>query len=148
MSKLARDRYGYSRVHLEWRLFLRQQLGAINTELPRLESANTDLHASGNITEDGDDLDVLVRRVDALPVGAEVRRVAPTKARRLRRIPHQDAEHGVVRNYLALPWTLPPPGSDTLKRSDLPQTQSRTTFALIRSSDGQQSTSLLSSCVH
>ena len=87
-------------------LFLRQQLAAINAELQRLEPANTDLHGSGNIAEDEDDLDVLVRRVDTLPAGTEVRRVASTEARRLRRIPPQNAEHGVVRNYvraLALP---------------------------------------------
>jgi ATP-dependent Lon protease len=81
-------------------LFLRQQLAAINAELQRLEPANPDLHGSGNIAEDEDDLDVLVRRVDALPAGTEVRRVASTEARRLRRIPPQNAEHGVVRNYV------------------------------------------------
>jgi hypothetical protein len=47
---------------------------------------------------DEDDLDVLVRRVDALPAGTEVRRVASTEARRLRRIPPQN--HGVARNYV------------------------------------------------
>ena len=48
-------------------LFLRQQLSAINTELQRLELADADLHGSGNIAEDEDNLDALVRRVDALP---------------------------------------------------------------------------------
>lgn len=81
-------------------LFLRQQLAAINAELQRLEPTNTDLHGSGGIPEDEDDLDVLIRRVDALPAGTEVRRVASTEARRLRRIPPQNAEHGVVRNYV------------------------------------------------
>ena len=81
-------------------LFLRQQLAAINAELQRLEPTNADLHGSGNIAEDEDDLDVLVRRVDTLPAGTEVRRVASTEARRLRRIPPQNAEHGVVRNYV------------------------------------------------
>ncbi|KAF8487020.1 ATP-dependent protease La [Russula ochroleuca] len=103
-------------------LFLRQQLAAINAELQRLEPGNTDLHGTGSVAEDEDDLDALVRRVDALPAGTEVRRVASTEARRLRRIPPQNAEHGVVRNYLewltALPWAPPPPGSDTLTRSD------------------------------
>lgn len=126
-------------------LFLRQQLAAINAELQRLEPGNTDLHGTGGVAEDEDDLDALGRRVDALPAGTEVRRVASTEARRLRRIPPQNAEHGVVRNYVrnstfsphprflsnttlccfcqlewltALPWTLPPPGSDTLMRSD------------------------------
>jgi ATP-dependent Lon protease len=87
-------------------LFLRQQLAAINAELQRLEPVNTDLHGSGNIAEDEDDLDVLVRRVDALPAGSEVRRVASTEARRLRRIPPQNAEHGVVRNYVSASFFL------------------------------------------
>jgi ATP-dependent Lon protease len=78
--------------------FLRRQLAAINAELQRLEPGNTDLH--GNVAEDEDDLDALVRRVDALPAGTEVRRVASTEARRLKRIPPQNAEHGVVRNYV------------------------------------------------
>ena len=81
-------------------LFLRQQLAVINDELQRLEPANANLHGSGNIAEDEDDLDVLVRRIDALPAGTEVRRVASTEARGLKRIPPQNAEHGVVRNYV------------------------------------------------
>jgi ATP-dependent Lon protease len=46
-------------------LFLRQQLAAINAELQRLESANTDLHGSGNIAEDEDDLDVTYSSVES-----------------------------------------------------------------------------------
>ncbi|KAI0246609.1 P-loop containing nucleoside triphosphate hydrolase protein [Lactifluus subvellereus] len=64
----------------------------------------------------------LIRRVDALPTGSEVRRVASAEARRLKRIPPQNAEHGVVRNYLewltVLPWIPPPTGSDALPRPD------------------------------
>jgi hypothetical protein len=37
-------------------------------------------------------------RVDASPSGSEVCRVASTEARRFKRIPSQNAEHGVVRN--------------------------------------------------
>jgi ATP-dependent Lon protease len=81
-------------------LFLRQQLAAINAELQRLEPGNADLHGTGNAVEDEDELDALVRRVDTLPAGTEVRRVASTEARRLKRIPPQNAEHGVVRNYV------------------------------------------------
>ena len=79
-------------------LFLRQQLAAINAELQRFELAGTDLHGGGNIAEDEDDLDILVRRVDVLPAGTEVRRVSSTGARHLRRVPPQNVEHGVVRN--------------------------------------------------
>lgn len=80
--------------------FLRQQLAAINAELQRLELGNSDLHGTGNAVEDEDELEALTRRVDALPAGTEVRRVASTEARRLKRIPPQNAEHGVVRNYV------------------------------------------------
>jgi ATP-dependent Lon protease len=80
--------------------FLRRQLAVINAELQRLEPGNSDLHGTGSVAEDEDDLDALVRRVDALPAGTEVRRVASTEARRLKRIPPQNAEHGVVRNYV------------------------------------------------
>jgi hypothetical protein len=81
-------------------IFLRQQLTAINAELQRLELGNSDLHGTGNTVEDEDELEALSRRVDTLPVGTEVRRVASTEARRLKRIPPQNAEHGVVRNYV------------------------------------------------
>ena len=81
-------------------LFLRQQLAAINAELQRLEPGNTDLHGTGNGQEDEDELELLIRRVDTLPAGSEVRRVASSEARRLKRIPPQNAEHGVVRNYV------------------------------------------------
>jgi hypothetical protein len=146
-------------------LFLRQQLAAINAELQRLEPGNTDLHGTGSVAEDEDDLDALVRRVDALPAGTEVRRVASTEARRLRRIPPQNAEHGVVRNYVrtrtffhALCLTLRsaaatssnglphchglhhPLAQTPLRGRTFSQTQSRnlmrTTLALIRSNDG------------
>ncbi|KAI0298983.1 Lon protease C-terminal proteolytic domain-containing protein [Multifurca ochricompacta] len=83
-------------------LFLRQQLAAINAELQRLEPGNTDVHGTGNGVEDEDELDTLIRRVDTLPPGSEVRRIASAEARRLKRIPPQNAEHGVVRNYSQL----------------------------------------------
>ncbi|KAI9435502.1 ATP-dependent protease La [Lactarius indigo] len=53
-------------------LFLRQQFAA-------------------ELQQDEDELDLLIRRVDTLPVGSEVRR--------LKRILPQNAEHGVVRTY-------------------------------------------------
>ena len=121
-------------------LFLRQQLAAINAELQRLEPGNTDLHGTGNGTEDEDELELLIRRVDSLPAGSEVRRAATAEARRLKRIPPQNAEHGVVRTYVrrptflccsflellllqlewltSLPWTPSAAASETLTRSD------------------------------
>ena len=122
-------------------LFLRQQLAAINAELQRLEPGNTDLHGTANGQEDEDELELLIRRVDTLPAGSEVRRVASSEARRLKRIPPQNAEHGVVRNYVrgshffswifpdlpfllqlewltSLPWAPTTASSETLTRSD------------------------------
>ncbi|KAH9022767.1 P-loop containing nucleoside triphosphate hydrolase protein [Lactarius pseudohatsudake] len=94
----------------------------IATALQRLEPGNTDLHGTGSGVEDEDELDLLIRRVDTLPVGSEVRRAATAEARRLKRIPPQDAEHGVVRTCLewltSLPWTPPATASETLTRSD------------------------------
>ncbi len=84
-------------------LFLRQQLAAINAELQRLDpgnTGNTDLHGTGNGVEDEDEIDLLIRRVDSLPMGSDVRRAASAEARRLKRIPPQNAEHGVVRTYV------------------------------------------------
>ncbi|KAH9027501.1 ATP-dependent protease La [Lactarius deliciosus] len=86
------------------------------------DHGNTDLHGTGNGVEDEDELDLLIRRVDTLPAGSEVRRAATAEARRLKRIPPQNAEHGVVRTYLewltSLPWTPPATASETLTRSD------------------------------
>ena len=48
-------------------------------------------HGRGNIAEDEGDLDVPLRRVDVLPAGTEVRRVASTEARHLRQISPQNA---------------------------------------------------------
>src|SRR6266571_3129178 len=87
-------------------LFLRQQLAAINAELQRLDPGNTDLHGTGNGVEDEDEIDLLIRRVDSLPMGSEVRRAASAEARRLKRIPPQNAEHGVVRTYVRRPIFL------------------------------------------
>ena len=81
-------------------LFLRQQRAAINSELQGLEVGNSDLHGTGNAVEDGDELEALARRVGSLPTSTEVRCVALTEPRRLKRIPPQNAEHGVVRNYV------------------------------------------------
>ncbi|KAI0270715.1 Lon protease C-terminal proteolytic domain-containing protein [Gloeopeniophorella convolvens] len=103
-------------------LFLRQQLAAINAELQRLDPGNTDIHGTGNGVEDEDELDTLTRKVDTLPAGSEIRRVASAEARRLKRIPPQSAEHGVVRNYLewitSLPWTPATAAAETLTRAD------------------------------
>ena len=134
--------------------------------------ANANLHGSGNIAEDEDDLDVLVRRVDALPAGTEVRRVASTEARGLKRIPPQCGARRREELCAYLCFSYPRIVSDTtLSSNGLPlclgphrhlvriplqgptssPTQSRNstriTLVLIKSSDGLRSTSLLSACV-
>ena len=51
--------------------------------------------------KDEDELGAPARRVDALPAGIEVCRVASTEARLKRIIPqNHDAEHRIVRNYV------------------------------------------------
>jgi hypothetical protein len=79
---------------------LRQQLAAINAKLQPLNPGNTDLRGTGNGQEDEDELELLIRRVDTLPAGSEVRCVASSEARRLNRISPQNAGHGIVRNYV------------------------------------------------
>jgi hypothetical protein len=66
-------------------LFLRQQLTAISA-VQYLEAGNSDLHGTGNAVEDEDEVGAPVRRVNALPAGTEVRRIASMEAR-LKRIP-------------------------------------------------------------
>ncbi|KAI9435500.1 hypothetical protein H4582DRAFT_2079605 [Lactarius indigo] len=51
-------------------VFLRQQLTIINAKL-RLEPGNTNLHGTGDGVEDEDELDLLICRVDTLPVGSK-----------------------------------------------------------------------------
>jgi hypothetical protein len=80
-------------------LFLQQRIAAINADLQRPELANVDLHDTGNIaaTEDDDDIQLLIRRVDVLPAqaGSEVRHVALAEARCLRWLPCP--EYGIWR---------------------------------------------------
>ena len=106
------------------------QLAAINAELRRLEPGTTDPPGTGNGTEGKDELDLLICRVGSLPAGSEVRRAATAEARRLKLIPPQNAEHGVVdpaflvafalqsHSFTSLPSTSTTAGSKTLARSD------------------------------
>jgi ATP-dependent Lon protease len=98
--------------------FLRQQLSAIQKEL-------TDLHRGTNAPgrrdgvigggselddedESGGDYAELRKRIDALAKGTEVRAMAVREFKRLKRIPPNSVENGVIRSYLewltALPW--------------------------------------------
>lgn len=90
-------------------LFLRQQLAAIQAELNSLH-AGQDSPASelDQDAEGEDELAEVKRKISAMEVGSEERRVGVGEWRRLKRIPQQSAEYGVVRNYLdwltSLPW--------------------------------------------
>ncbi|KAH9177262.1 hypothetical protein EDB89DRAFT_1902501 [Lactarius sanguifluus] len=89
-------------------LFLRQELAGINAELQRLEPGNTDLHGTGNGVEDEDELDLLIRRVNTLPVGSEMRgyrrdslpEADPSSECRARR--HKDIFKRRLMEYLAV----------------------------------------------
>ncbi|KAI0045183.1 ATP-dependent protease La [Auriscalpium vulgare] len=98
-------------------LFLRQQLSAIQAELQSLQGLGTSVAGAGNgeagseldhDAEGEDELAEVKRKIEALATGSEVRRVAVSEWRRLKRITPQSAEHGVVRTYLewltSLPW--------------------------------------------
>ena len=78
-------------------------MAAINVELRRLEPGNTDLRCTGNGQEyEGE----VIRRVDTLPTGSEVRRVASSVACHVKQIPLWNAEQGVVRYYVRGPHFL------------------------------------------
>ena len=82
-------------------LFLRQQLAAIQAELNSLH-AGQDSPASelDQDAEGEDELAEVKRKISAMEVGSEERRVGVGEWRRLKRIPQQSAEYGVVRNYV------------------------------------------------
>lgn len=93
--------------------FLRQQLQAIQRELQALrkESGNTRTDDSGKATSgseldddeqaEADDLADLKRRIEAMAVGSEERKMAVREWRRLKRIPQGSVENGVVRTYVS-----------------------------------------------
>lgn len=48
-----------------------------------------------------DEMANVKRKIEAMEVGSEERRVGVNEWRRLKRIPQQSAEYGVVRNYVS-----------------------------------------------
>lgn len=62
------------------------------------EGTGSELDREGQ--EEDDMLDVK-RKIEAMEVGSEERRVGVNEWRRLKRIPQQSAEYGVVRNYVS-----------------------------------------------
>lgn len=92
--------------------FLRQQLVAIQRELANLQrsrglplgsgpngDAPSELESDEATGED--DLAETRRRIEAMERGSEERKMGAREYRRLKRIPQQSAEYGVLRNYVS-----------------------------------------------
>lgn len=101
--------------------FLRQQLGAIQRELQALtRSSNAPgssispadgTAGSSELDDDeqkeADDMADLKRRIEAMEVGSEERKMGVREWRRLKRIPQGSVEHGVIRSYVRLFFNHP-----------------------------------------
>ncbi|KAG2121305.1 ATP-dependent protease La [Suillus clintonianus] len=110
--------------------FLRQQLAAIQRELHSLHSspatAGPGFGTGGAISElddddqaDADDLADLRRKIEALDVGSEERKVGVREWRRLKRIPQGSVENGVIRSYLEWLTSVPWPSNTTTTPLDV-----------------------------
>ncbi|KAG6810755.1 hypothetical protein H0H92_010464 [Tricholoma furcatifolium] len=108
--------------------FLRQQLAAITRELNALTRSNSSNPSSQSPSDnfggselddddqhEADDMADLKRRIEAMEVGSEERKMGVREWRRLKRIPQGSVENGVIRSYLewltAIPWpnsAIPP----------------------------------------
>ncbi|THH07574.1 hypothetical protein EW145_g3290 [Phellinidium pouzarii] len=105
--------------------FLRQQLVAIQRELTSLQrdgasSDSTPSELDGDEAAGEEDMADIKRRIEAMERGSEERKVGVREWRRLKRVPQQSVEYGVLRSYLewltALPWpSLPSPSTNALK---------------------------------
>jgi ATP-dependent Lon protease len=100
----------FSRQQKEY--FLRQQLAAIQRELQSLQSSPASVgpgFGTGGATSelddddqaDADDLADLRRKIEALDVSSEERKVGVREWRRLKRIPQGSVENGVIRSYVS-----------------------------------------------
>ncbi|KAG1807789.1 Lon protease C-terminal proteolytic domain-containing protein [Suillus subaureus] len=110
--------------------FLRQQLAAIQRELQSLQSSpasvGTGFGTGGSTSElddddqaDADDLADLRRKIEALDVGSEERKVGIREWRRLKRIPQGSVENGVIRSYLEWLTSVPWPSNKTTTPLDV-----------------------------
>ncbi|KAG1834990.1 Lon protease C-terminal proteolytic domain-containing protein [Suillus subalutaceus] len=118
----------FSRQQKEY--FLRQQLAAIQRELQSLQSSpasvGTGFGTGGATSElddddqaDADDLADLRRKIEALDVGSEERKVGIREWRRLKRIPQGSVENGVIRSYLEWLTSVPWPSNKTTTPLDV-----------------------------
>ncbi|KAG0702146.1 Lon protease C-terminal proteolytic domain-containing protein [Suillus ampliporus] len=110
--------------------FLRQQLAAIQRELQSLNNspvtAGPGFGTGGATSElddddqaDADDLADLRRKIEALEVGTEERKVGVREWRRLKRIPQGSVENGVIRSYLEWLTSVPWPSNTTTTPLDV-----------------------------
>ncbi|KAI5118621.1 hypothetical protein M0805_006989 [Coniferiporia weirii] len=108
--------------------FLRQQLVAIQRELANLQrdsapSEGTQGELDGDEASSEEDMADIKRRIEAMERGSEERKMGVREWRRLKRVPQQSVEYGVLRSYLewlaALPWAslndAPSTSTDVLK---------------------------------
>lgn len=93
--------------------FLRQQLAAIQRELASLDGASGRLGGprgmgDGELDEGSneDDLAEIKRKFEMMVVGSEERKMAQREWKRLKRIPQQSVEHGVIQNYVGFPTLI------------------------------------------
>lgn len=118
----------FSRQQKEY--FLRQQLAAIQRELHSLQSSPASVgpgFGTGGATSelddddqaDADDLADLRRKIEALNVNSEERKVGVREWRRLKRIPQGSVENGVIRSYLEWLTSMPWPSNSTTTPIDV-----------------------------
>jgi len=108
--------------------FLRQQLAAIQRELLALQRSGPssspsalgdakggDEKSGSELDDDeqheADDLADLKRKIEAMAVGSEERKMGVREWRRLKRIPQGSVENGVIRTYLEWLTSIPWPNS-------------------------------------
>ncbi|EIW76777.1 ATP-dependent protease La [Coniophora puteana RWD-64-598 SS2] len=121
--------------------FLRQQLAAIQRELHALHNSHTNRDrdsapvaaanspsagANNSMSEldddeqaDADDLAELKRKIEAMELGSEERKVGVREWRRLKRIPQGSVENGVIRTYLEWLTSIPWPSSGSISDATL-----------------------------
>ena len=73
--------------------------------------------------DEGDEIDELKAKVKALSLSSEAEKSVRRDLRRLKRLPPQQPEHGVLRGYLetvvSLPWNAETPGAERNSAKDL-----------------------------
>lgn len=89
--------------------FLRQQLAAIQRELHSLQRSggqpgsgdNSSSELDDDEQHEADDMADLKRKIEAMELGSEERKMGVREWRRLKRIPQGSVENGVIRSYVS-----------------------------------------------